>query len=188
MRTKAIVGAWALLWAACGGTEQRADEPAEDVGTAGQEQAAGEGESGAAAEGEGEGAGSGKPSAIETLGISGPEDKSWEEMSADEREWYMVGKVLPIMKEIFARFEAEEESFEDVQCETCHGQDMREVEFAMPSAELPVVPHVGTPEYTQMREEHGPMVKFMEQEVTPTMGKLLGMDGYSCEGCHPTPQ
>ena len=29
-------------------------------------------------------------------------------------------------------------------------------------------------------------VKFMQETVTPSMGKLLGIESFSCAGCHPT--
>mgnify|MGYP006943411900 CR=1 FL=1 len=36
--------------------------------------------------------------AIKNLGISPPDDKPWASMSYDEKEWYMVGKVHPVMR------------------------------------------------------------------------------------------
>ena len=121
--------------------------------------------------------------AIETLGISGP-DQAWAEMSHEEREWYMVGKVLPIMKELFAEHDADRwgSSYE---CESCHGEDMVEQEYAMPPASSYRVPEPGTPAWDSMKGIFGETVTFMEETVTPTMGTLLGMEEYTCFHCHP---
>lgn len=180
MRTTVILGLGASLWAACGGGEPSAEPPPAGEPTAGQEQGA------AGAGGEAAAGTEGKPSAIETLGLTGPET-SWEQMSKDEKEFYMIGKVLPIMKEIFQRHEGETFSGE-VGCETCHGEDMREQQFVMPTPSLPAVPSVGTSEYSQMRRDDEAIVAFMEQEVSPAMAKLLGKDAYGCDGCHPQPE
>jgi hypothetical protein len=29
-------------------------------------------------------------------------------------------------------------------------------------------------------------VKFMQETVTPSMGKLLGIENFTCAGCHPS--
>ena len=123
------------------------------------------------------------PSAIEALGISGP-DVPWEEMSDFDREMYMVGKVLPIMQELFRGHDPER--YAEVACETCHGEEMREVEFRMPVASMFVVPPEGTPAYESMVATFPETVRFMREDVTPAMGTMLGADGFTCAGCHPT--
>ncbi len=124
----------------------------------------------------------GKPSALEVLGLTPPDDKPWSEMSDEEREWYMVGKVLPVMKDIFQAHDVE--AFAEVRCETCHGEKMKDVEFAMPSRELPAIPRPGTPAYGRWCEKRPETMVFMETKVTPAMGKLLGEDDFGCAGCH----
>jgi len=121
--------------------------------------------------------------AIEELGISGP-DKPWEEMSHEEQEWYMVGKVLPIMKELFAEHD-EERYAGSYGCETCHGENMQEVEYEMPPASSYKVPAPGSEAWTSMEGIFGDTVTFMKETVTPTMGTLLGKDDYTCFHCHP---
>lgn len=123
--------------------------------------------------------------AIEQLGISGP-DKPWGEMTPDEQEWYMIGKVLPIMKEVFARHDAERWAPASYGCETCHGPNMRDVAFRMPAANQYRVPERNTPAWNSMLRIFPDVVRFMEEEVTPTMGTLLGIEGYTCTHCHPS--
>lgn len=122
--------------------------------------------------------------AIESIGISGP-DQPWAEMSHEEQEWYMIGKVLPIMKEVFANHDAERWAPADYGCATCHGPDMREVGYEMPASNQYRVPAAGTPAYDNMRRIFPDVVEFMEEEVTPTMGTLLGIENYTCHHCHP---
>lgn len=119
--------------------------------------------------------------AIETLGITPPETP-WAEMDAFEREMYMVGKVMPIMHELFSGYDRAR--FDAMGCESCHGERMREVDFAMPSPELYRVPRPGTPAWAAMERDFGPMVEFMASTVTPVMGTLLGEADYTCGHCH----
>jgi hypothetical protein len=120
-------------------------------------------------------------SAIETLGITGP-DTPWADMSEEDREFYMIGKVLPIMHELFARHDAQE--YEGFSCESCHGANMREVHFETPVATIFRLPEPGSQAWSVMEATQGDAVRFMRDEVTPTMGTLLGVDDYSCFHCH----
>lgn len=120
-------------------------------------------------------------SAIEQLGISGPETP-WADMSAEDREFYMIGKVLPIMHEIFARHDAEE--YDGFTCDSCHGANMREVNYAMPTATIYRLPEPGSSGWRAMEATQGEAVRFMSEEVTPTMGTLLGIEDYTCFHCH----
>jgi hypothetical protein len=88
------------------------------------------------------------------------------------------------MQEIFRRQDAEE--FAEYGCETCHSDAMRELSFHMPAPTAFVVPPEGTPAYQGMLETFPEMVRFMRDEVTPAMGTLLGVEAFTCAGCHPT--
>ena len=125
----------------------------------------------------------GKMSAIEAMGIT-PPDAPWEEMSVADKEFYMIGKVNPIMKELFAAHDAGE--FADFDCVDCHGEEMREIDFKMPAPSMYIVPPEGTPGHRGMMSTFPEMVKFMEETVTPSMGKLLGVQNFTCSGCHPS--
>ena len=124
--------------------------------------------------------------AIEALGITPPEEKPWEEMNAEEREWYMIGKVLPIMKEVFGEHDAERWAPSTYGCATCHGEDGEENGYHMPLQSSYPVPPAGTPQYENMERIFGDMVTFMEDRVTPVMGTLVGNEEYTCFHCHPS--
>ena len=131
-----------------------------------------------------------KASARELLGISGP-DTPWSEMSPDEREWYMVGKFLPITEEMFQDFDSAK--FGAFSCDSCHGPDAKAHRFAMPSATLPAIPPAGTASYAALRKKHPRDMQFMELDVTPTSAILLGKKvspdekegNFGCWSCHP---
>lgn len=125
----------------------------------------------------------GKVSAIEAMGIT-PPDSPWEEMSVADKEFYMIGKVNPIMKELFAAHDAEE--FAEFDCVDCHGEEMREIDFKMPAPSMYIVPPEGTPGHRGMMSTFPETVKFMAETITPAMGKLLGVENFTCAGCHPS--
>jgi len=125
----------------------------------------------------------GKVSAIQAMGLT-PPDAPWEEMSVADKEFYMIGKVNPIMQELFGGHDAEE--FGDFDCVDCHGEEMREINFKMPAPSMYIVPPEGTPGHRGMISTFPETVKFMQETVTPAMGKLLGIESFSCAGCHPS--
>jgi hypothetical protein len=125
----------------------------------------------------------GKISAVEALGIT-PPDAPWEQMSVSDKEFYMIGKVNPIMKEHFVAHDTEE--FGDFDCVDCHGEEMREIDFKMPAPSMYIVPPEGTPGHRGMLSTFPEEVEFMQEVVTPSMGKLLGIEGFTCGGCHPS--
>ncbi len=124
----------------------------------------------------------GKMSAMDALGVSGP-DQPWEQMSEADKEFYMIGKVNPIMQELFARYDAEE--YGAFNCESCHGDEMRELKFAMPAPSMYIVPPEGTPGHRGMLITFPETVEFMSKVVTPTIGTLLGVEA-TCATCHPS--
>lgn len=125
----------------------------------------------------------GKMSAVEAMGMT-PPDSPWETMSVADKEFYMIGKVNPIMKELFTSHDAEE--YAEFDCVHCHGEEMREIEFKMPPPSSYIVPPEGTPGHRGMLATFPEEVKFMQEVVTPSMGKLLGIENYTCAGCHPS--
>lgn len=115
----------------------------------------------------------------------------WAEMGFDARRRYMGRHVLPAMTELFEAYDPEE--FSAFSCDTCHGEDMRERMFAMPSPSLPALYPTGHPRQRAMVEEHPEMVRFMFNRVVPRMQQLLGAEpfdeatgtGFTCYACHP---
>lgn len=120
--------------------------------------------------------------AVDRLTVSPPETP-WASMSRQDREYYMIGKVTPIMNELFTRQMGSRAA--EFGCETCHGRDMRETSFAMPNRHAMPVPREGSPAYARMERQFPESVRFMREVVTPTMGTLLGIEGYTCHHCHP---
>lgn len=121
---------------------------------------------------------------LEELDISGP-DTPWHEMSFSDQEYYMVGKVLPVMKTLFAGFDAERWAPAEYGCATCHGDDGRERGYRMPGTNQIAIPRPGTSGWRAMQREYGAeIVGFMQREVTETMATLLGEDE-GCWFCHP---
>ena len=125
----------------------------------------------------------GKVTAMDAMGLT-PPDAPWEAMSIEDKEFYMIGKVNPIMKELFTAHDAEE--FADFDCVDCHGEEMKEIKFKMPAPSMYIVPPEGTPGHRGMMSTFPDEVKFMQEVVTPAMGKLLGIENYICAGCHPS--
>jgi hypothetical protein len=129
--------------------------------------------------------------AIKLLGISPPDDKPWDSMSYEEKEWYMVGKVHPVMRQVFQTFNAKKYEGEKFECTPCHGENPEQRKYKMPSSHLSPVPAFGSKDWKAM--ENSRVFKFMAQRVTPSMAKLIGHDDWdpetgdqhSCWGCHP---
>jgi hypothetical protein len=102
----------------------------------------------------------------------------WARLSWEDRHSEMTFLVLPNMARLFQHHAGKDAP--DMACRTCHGPDAREVAYAMPRA-LPAL------DEAHMPDERLPEVRFMRDEVTPTMADLLGIDRghFSCFGCHP---
>ncbi|HEX5655992.1 MAG TPA: hypothetical protein VFX59_02305 [Polyangiales bacterium] len=128
---------------------------------------------------------------IALLGIKAPADKPWNDMSYSEKEWYMIGGVHPVMRQVFQTFNEKKFEGEKFECTPCHGEKPEERKYKMPSDHLSKVPAFGSADWKAM--ENSRIFKFMTLRVTPSMGKLLGEqewnpetgEGYSCWGCHP---
>lgn len=123
-----------------------------------------------------------------------PPDKAWADMSYDEREWYMIGKVHPIMRQVFQTMDAAKYEGIKFECAPCHGENAKEKKYKMPSDHLSPIPAFDSSEYAEMRSSR--IVKFMEQRVTPVMAQIMGepafdpatKQGFSCHECHPKQQ
>jgi hypothetical protein len=128
--------------------------------------------------------------AIGLLGLTGP-DKAWNTMTYDEKEWYMVGKVHPVMRQVFQTFNADKYEGEKFECAPCHGDNAQAKKYKMPSDHLSPVPPPGSDDWKAM--ENAKVVKFMIHRVTPAMAALVGEkqfdpatgQGYTCWACHP---
>ena len=135
----------------------------------------------------------GSQSPHQLIGVH-PPPQSWDSMSAEEREWYMIGVFLPIEAESFTQYaqsSGQGDRFSQFECENCHSDDGRENHFAMPSRSLMALPAPGSPQWEQM--SHGPAYAFMHDVVVPECATMLGEqpyspehpDGFGCFNCHP---
>lgn len=90
----------------------------------------------------------------------------------------MTFDVQPNMARLFQHHAGK--AVPDMTCRTCHGADAREVAYAMPH-------HLPALDEAHMPGDSLPEVRFMRDEVTPTMADLLGIERsrFSCFACHP---
>lgn len=124
--------------------------------------------------------------AIGALGLTGP-DKPFESMNDEEKEWYMIGKVHPVMRQVFQTYDHDRYDGLKFECTPCHDEGS----YKMPNHKLSVVPPVGSEDWKAM--ENARVVKFMKARVTPVMAQLLGHDpddaslgdAVTCYACHP---
>jgi hypothetical protein len=115
------------------------------------------------------------------------EPATWADMDRKQRMTHMGTVVMPKMKESFQASNAEQ--YEKFKCQTCHGDDMKEVDFKMPNAITPLAAADPLQSGMDMDEE---VAKFMNEFVMVQMGELLSMEadpkgekgGVSCFTCH----
>jgi len=128
--------------------------------------------------------------AIGQLGLT-PPDKPWKTMTYEEQEWYMIGKVHPIMRQVFQTYNETKYAGLGFECVECHGKDAKERKYKMPATHLSPVPPYDSEDFKAMYNSR--IVQFMAKRVTPVMGQLLNApdfdpktgEGFSCYGCHP---
>lgn len=125
-----------------------------------------------------------KPTAVKSASTALP--ASFDEMNQEQRIEFMTKTVVPSMKPLFQRHDAEE--FKDFGCKTCHGPAAADGQFIMPNEELPVL------DFADMSKWKPADIEWMTKEIKPTMAKLLGEEEYSdgnpqgfgCVECHTT--
>jgi hypothetical protein len=112
----------------------------------------------------------------------------------EERHDVMTFAVLPNMARMFQRFDGSADP--DMTCATCHGPDAELVHYAMPRG-LPALDPTRMPDPDAHNPAEARMAKFMIEEVTPSMARMLGVPegrpatshaggGFSCFNCHPS--
>jgi hypothetical protein len=115
--------------------------------------------------------------------------KSWRDMSHDERLALMKAAVLPQMKKAFQQFDPKQ--FADFSCATCHGTRAKSGNFDMPNPELPNFSK-DKGAFAPAARKHPAMMKFMVHGVAPEMASILGLPqwdvqnptGFGCQSCH----
>ncbi len=116
-------------------------------------------------------------------------EKTFAQMSDDERKDFMKKVVLPKVRPAFQS--ADPKEFAKMNCATCHGPNAREAKFEMPNPKLLKLP--STPAgWKKLAEKEGKMMAFMKDELTPMMAELLHEapfdpktgKGFGCFECH----
>lgn len=112
----------------------------------------------------------------------------WSKMDAAARMDHMRRVVLPEMKKVFTKFNAER--YAKMDCATCHGEGSKKGDFQMPNPALPKLDV--TDQFKAHMTKTPEVTKFMMAEVSPGMAKLLNMppydpkthQGFGCLACH----
>lgn len=114
----------------------------------------------------------------------GAPDLPWAQKTRQQRMEYMGLVVLPRMKQVFQAYDAE--AFAEFECQTCHGDDMDDVEHRMPNALFDLSASDPVKSATDYDEQ---VAKFMMEQVVPVMAELLDKQPgkeLGCLTCHPS--
>ena len=121
----------------------------------------------------------------------GAPDVKWADKTFQQRKEWMGVEVLPKMKAMFKEYD--EAQFKGFGCDTCHGADGKDKNFAMPTDSIYPLPK-DDPVKAAMEYDEA-VTKFMVEKVVPDMAKLLDEEPYNpetktgtfgCFDCHPT--
>jgi hypothetical protein len=127
------------------------------------------------------------PRGAESPGIDlGAPGTTWAAKTTEQRFGYMAAKVHPVMKQVFAEYDAR---LSDFQCTNCHSSKMELIDYKMPNQGLYSLPKERP--YDDAIDYDSAIAVFMMTKVTPTLQQLLNEgDGpptkVSCFNCHPT--
>ena len=114
----------------------------------------------------------------------------WAEKTFKQRQEFMGITFMPAMKTSFKAHD--EAAFQGFKCQTCHGDDMKERNFEMPSDSIYPLPKENTIEAAMEYDEE--ITKFMVEKVVPEAAALIGEEPYDpatgqghfgCFECHP---
>jgi hypothetical protein len=122
----------------------------------------------------GETAGSGDAGGGETKSEPGAPDKKWADKDFQQRKEWMGIEVLPKMKTLFKEYD--EAQFKGFGCDTCHGADGKDKNYAMPSDSIYPLDKADPVGKAMAYDEK--VTKFMVERVVPDMAKLLDGEPY----------
>jgi hypothetical protein len=135
--------------------------------------------------------GSGDGATGETKTPPGAPDVKWADKTYDQRKEWMGVEVLPKMKASFKGYD--EAQFKGFNCETCHGADGKEKNYAMPTDSI--YPLNKADPVGKAMEYDEAVTKYMVEKVVPEMAALMDAEPFDpktgtgtvgCFTCHPT--
>lgn len=109
----------------------------------------------------------------------GSPDVPWEEKDHQQRMEHMGLVLYPAMKEVFQGQDGER--WAEFKCQTCHGDDAKEVNYEMPNA---IVPLSGDDPIAAGNDMDPEMTKFMLEVVVPAMNENMAGEKINCLSCH----
>lgn len=127
----------------------------------------------------------------ETKAAPGAPDKKWADKDFQQRKEWMGIEVLPKMKALFKGYD--EAQFKGFGCDTCHGADGKDKNYAMPTDSIYPLDKKDPVGKAMAYDEA--VTKFMIDKVVPDMAKLLDAEPYDpktgkgtvgCFTCHPS--
>ena len=107
---------------------------------------------------------------------------AWDQKGWEQRHGEMTWRILPNMARMFHRFEGTE--VPRLSCLTCHGRNAEEVEYRMPNGLPPLDPD-DLPRADSPDEREAKVARFMMEDVTPFLARMLDAREVSCFTCHP---
>ncbi|MEM9461034.1 MAG: hypothetical protein AAGF11_43115 [Myxococcota bacterium] len=119
----------------------------------------------------------------------GAPDIKWADKTFQQRKEWMGIEVLPKTKASFKAYD--EAQFKRFGCDTCHGEDGKDNNYAMPTDSIYPLPKDDPVKAAMEYDEK--VTKFMVEQVVPETAALLDMEpydpqtgqGFGCFGCHP---
>ncbi|MCA9708960.1 MAG: hypothetical protein KDK70_24150 [Myxococcales bacterium] len=119
----------------------------------------------------------------------GAPDVKWADKSFQQRKEWMGIEVLPKMKAAFKEYD--EAQFSKFGCDTCHGADGKDKNYAMPTDSIYPLPKDDPVKAAMEYDEK--VTKFMIDVVVPQTAAMLDMEpynpetgtGFGCMSCHP---
>lgn len=110
----------------------------------------------------------------------------WEDMDFAQRLEYMEEVVQPTMEDLFVT--TMPEVYDELPCESCHGEDPSDVDYEMPNG-LEPLDLDDFPLDQSDDPEIAAIAAFMNDEVKPVMAELLGeqpfpQGTFGCFECH----
>lgn len=121
-----------------------------------------------------------------------PTPTVWKDMNHDQQMAYMKDVVMPKAKAAFVAFDP---AYQDMDCETCHGDGVADKTYKLPNPKIRPLPNTETAFMALLGEDAdaAKITPFMVEQLEPLMGELLGktvfdpktMTGeFSCNNCH----